>query len=136
MSKVDPEVFLEKFGVGVDSADSLIQAKTLTISKLMSILPPETIDPRLVTRCYFNKLMYFVPYLRLYIQLKCPALPMEFLKKLEKQISNLEEKNTFFNLCFPQCTHVGSLKNVSQFGLAVWPAIANTYTKKYLISKK
>ena len=59
LSKVDPEVFLEKFGVGVDSADSLIQAKTLTISKLMSILPPETIDPRLVL-CYFNKLMYFV----------------------------------------------------------------------------
>jgi len=48
LSKVDPEVFLEKFGVGVDSADSLIQTKTLTISKLMSILPPETIDPRFV----------------------------------------------------------------------------------------
>ena len=68
MSKVDPEVFLEKFGVGVDSADSLIQAKTLTISKLMSILPPETVDPRLVNSLLLKlNINVFRPSLRVHI---------------------------------------------------------------------
>jgi hypothetical protein len=32
--------------VGLDQAQALIQAKTLTIAKLMAILPPGTVDPR------------------------------------------------------------------------------------------
>jgi hypothetical protein len=39
-------LFLERFGVGVDQAGSLIQVKTLTIAKLMAIMPPGTVDPR------------------------------------------------------------------------------------------
>ncbi len=43
---VEPALFLERFGVGLDQAQALIQAKTLTIAKLMAILPPGTVDPR------------------------------------------------------------------------------------------
>merc|ERR1711972_445711 len=39
LTKVDPQVFLSKFGVAVSEAPSLIEAKTLTISKLMTIMP-------------------------------------------------------------------------------------------------
>ena len=46
LTKVDPQLFLTKFGVDVSNASSLIEAKTLTISKLMSIMPQGTIDPR------------------------------------------------------------------------------------------
>ena len=46
LANVDPQVFLTKFGVDVSNASSLIEAKTLTISKLMSIMPQGTIDPR------------------------------------------------------------------------------------------
>ena len=46
LTKVDPNVFLTKFGVDVSNASSLIEAKTLTISKLMTIMPQGTIDPR------------------------------------------------------------------------------------------
>lgn len=60
---MDPSLFLSKFGVGVEEAQSLLEAKvgsfirkiseifsgfilqTLTISKLMTIMPPGTIDP-------------------------------------------------------------------------------------------
>ena len=46
LSKVDPIKFTEKFGVGISEAPSLVEAKTLTISKLMAIMPPGTVDPR------------------------------------------------------------------------------------------
>ena len=81
MSKVDPEVFLEKFGVGVDSADSLIQAKTLTISKLMSILPPETIDPRLVTSLLFQQINVFRPILKIVYPAEVPSIAHGIFKK-------------------------------------------------------
>merc|ERR1719192_787797 len=55
LSKVDPEVFLTKFGVDVSNASSLIEAKTLTISKLMSIMPQGTIDP---SPFLYNDTMY------------------------------------------------------------------------------
>lgn len=45
LSKVDPAAFLDKFGVGISEAPALVEAKTLTISKLMSIMPSGTIDP-------------------------------------------------------------------------------------------
>jgi hypothetical protein len=43
---VEPALFLERFGVGVDEAQTLIEAKTLNISKLMTIMPTGTVDPR------------------------------------------------------------------------------------------
>jgi len=55
LSRVDPAVFASKFGVGVDQAHHLIQAKTLTISNLMSIMPPGTIDP---SPFLYNNTMY------------------------------------------------------------------------------
>jgi len=39
LSKVDPSAFVEKFGVDLSQANTLIEAKTLTISKLMTIMP-------------------------------------------------------------------------------------------------
>ena len=39
LSKVDPDLFLAKFGVSIADAPTLIEAKTLTISKLMTIMP-------------------------------------------------------------------------------------------------
>jgi len=55
LTKVDPQVFLSKFGVAVSEAPSLIEAKTLTISKLMTIMPPGTIDP---SPFLYNNTMY------------------------------------------------------------------------------
>ena len=46
LTKVDPQVFTAKFGCGLEGAQSLVEAKTLTISKLMTIMPPGTVDPR------------------------------------------------------------------------------------------
>ena len=46
LSKVDPAAFSAKFGADISSAQTLIEAKTLTISKLMTIMPPGTVDPR------------------------------------------------------------------------------------------
>ena len=40
LAKVNPTVFQETFGVDLTQAQSLIEAKTLTISKLMTIMPP------------------------------------------------------------------------------------------------
>jgi len=55
LSKVDPVAFSAKFGVDVDQAQSLIEAKTLTISKLMTIMPPGTVDP---SPFLYNNTMY------------------------------------------------------------------------------
>lgn len=45
MDKVDPEVFAERFGASVDQLDILIEQKTVTIARLMEILPAGTPDP-------------------------------------------------------------------------------------------
>ena len=44
-AQCDPETFREKFGAGMDQLDSLIDAKTVTIAKLMDIVPVGTADP-------------------------------------------------------------------------------------------
>jgi MFS family permease len=44
-AQVEPTRFAEKFGAAVDQLDSLIAAKTVTIPKLMEIVPPGTPDP-------------------------------------------------------------------------------------------
>ena len=46
LTKVDPQVFTAKFGCSLEGAQSLVEAKTLTLSKLMTIMPPGTVDPR------------------------------------------------------------------------------------------
>ena len=46
LTKVDPQVFTAMFGCGLEGAQSLVEAKTHTLSKLMTIMPPGTVDPR------------------------------------------------------------------------------------------
>jgi len=55
LSKVDPVAFASKFGADISSAPTLIEAKTLTISKLMTIMPEGTVDP---SPFLYNSTMY------------------------------------------------------------------------------
>ncbi|PHS68755.1 MAG: MFS transporter [Methylophaga sp.] len=57
VDKLDPALFQTTFGAGKDQLDSLIQAKTVTISKLMEIAPAGTIDP---TPSLYNQTMYLM----------------------------------------------------------------------------
>ncbi|XP_075256815.1 putative MFS-type transporter YhjX [Convolutriloba macropyga] len=45
LEKVDPAIFQQKFGVDISQADELIKAKTMTINKLMEIVPANVQDP-------------------------------------------------------------------------------------------
>ena len=69
-SKIDPAKFTETFGVGVDKLDLLIEKKTVTISKLMEISPPGTVDP---TPALYNTTMYLMAFL-LFLALIANAL--------------------------------------------------------------
>ena len=55
LSKVNPDKFREFFGVDISQADALIEAKTLTISKLMEVAPAGTLDP---SPFIYNNTMY------------------------------------------------------------------------------
>ena len=55
LNKVDPVAFAAKFGTDISNAPSLIEAKTLTISKLMTIMPQGTVDP---SPFLYNNTMY------------------------------------------------------------------------------
>ena len=55
LAKVDPAKFQAAFGVDLSQAQTLIEAKTLTISKLMTIMPPGTLDP---SPFIYNNTMY------------------------------------------------------------------------------
>ncbi len=52
---VDPEKFEQKFGAPISQIKELIEAKTVTVAKLMEIVPEETIDP---TPSLYNTTMY------------------------------------------------------------------------------
>lgn len=54
-SKIDPAVFAEKFGASISQLDQLVAARTVTVSKLMEIVPPGTADP---TPSLYNTTMY------------------------------------------------------------------------------
>jgi MFS family permease len=58
--KVDPDMFRLKFGAGLEQLDQLVAAKTVTISKLMEIAPPGTVDP---TSNLYNSTMYLMAVL-------------------------------------------------------------------------
>ncbi|MDX1518669.1 MAG: OFA family MFS transporter [Gammaproteobacteria bacterium] len=60
VEKIDPAAFREKFGAGVDQLQTLVEAKTVTIAKLMEIAPPGTIDP---TPNLYNTTMYLMAVL-------------------------------------------------------------------------
>lgn len=55
--KVDPDVFRNQFGAGVDQLPALIEAKSVTIAKLMAIAPTGTPDP---TVTLYNSTMYLM----------------------------------------------------------------------------
>ena len=59
-AKIDPTVFLEKFGAPIEKIDELVKAKTVTISKLMEIAPVGTVDP---TPSLYNTTMYAMAFL-------------------------------------------------------------------------
>jgi len=45
VSRIDPSIFAQKFGAPLSELTPLIEAKTVTINKLMQIAPPGTVDP-------------------------------------------------------------------------------------------
>lgn len=55
ITKIDPEVFRATFGAGRDQLALLIEKNTVTISKLMEIVPPGTADP---TSTLYNSTMF------------------------------------------------------------------------------
>jgi len=54
-AKVDPAVFAEAFGASIEQLESLVAAKTVTIAKLMEVVPAGTVDP---TSSLYNTTMY------------------------------------------------------------------------------
>ncbi|NIN35394.1 MAG: OFA family MFS transporter [Gammaproteobacteria bacterium] len=70
VAKINPEDFRQKFGAGVEQLGDLVDAKTVTIAKLMEIAPPGTIDP---TSSLYNSTMYLMAIL-LFIALVSNAL--------------------------------------------------------------
>ena len=70
VGKIEPARFAETFGAGREQLDALVEAKTVTISKLMEIAPPGTIDP---TPSLYNQTMYLMAVL-LFIALIANAL--------------------------------------------------------------
>ena len=68
--KVDPLRFELAFGAGLKDLDALVQAQTVTIAKLMEIVPPGTPDP---TPGLYNQTMYLMAAL-LFIALLANAL--------------------------------------------------------------
>ena len=57
MDNIDPAAFQAKFGASMENTEQLIAAKTVTITKLMEIAPPGTIDP---TSGLYNTTMYLM----------------------------------------------------------------------------
>ena len=55
VEKINPEMFLDKFGAPISQLEELVSAKTVTISKLMEIAPAGTVDP---TPSLYNTTMY------------------------------------------------------------------------------
>jgi len=60
IAKIDPAQFQSKFGAGIDQLDILVEAKTVTIAKLMEIAPAGTFDP---TPNLYNTTMYLMAVL-------------------------------------------------------------------------
>jgi hypothetical protein len=53
--KVDPALFMAKFGAPISQLNDLVAAKTVTVSKLMEIAPAGIVDP---TSSLYNTTMY------------------------------------------------------------------------------
>jgi MFS family permease len=82
-ARVEPGVFERTFGAGVSDLDRLVAAKTVTIAKLIEIMPAGTIDP---TPGLYNTTMYLMAVL-LFIAmisnaLMRPVAPRHHLRRL------------------------------------------------------
>ncbi len=55
--QVDPPAFREAFGAPLDQLDLLVTGKTVTIPRLMELVPPGTIDP---SSTLYNSTMYLM----------------------------------------------------------------------------
>ena len=56
-AKVDPATFEATFGAGLDQLPALVEAKTVTLAKLVAIAPPGTEDP---TASVYNSTMFLM----------------------------------------------------------------------------
>ena len=57
MNKIDPIVFQAQFGAPVDQLEALVSKNSVTISRLMEIAPPGTLDP---TSSLYNSTMFLM----------------------------------------------------------------------------
>ncbi len=62
VSQVDPVLFKDIFGANIGQLDALVAAKTVTIAKLMEVVPEGTVDP---TPSLYNGTMYLMAALLL-----------------------------------------------------------------------
>jgi MFS family permease len=69
-ARIDPAAFQATFGASLEQLDLLVSQQTVTISKLMEIVPPGTPDP---TSSLYNTTMYLMAAL-LAVALVCNAL--------------------------------------------------------------
>lgn len=60
VAKINPADFQAQFGASLEQLEQLVAAKTVTISKLMEIAPPGTVDP---TSSLYNTTMYLMAVL-------------------------------------------------------------------------
>ena len=60
VTKIEPAAFQQTFGAGIAELQQLVDAKTVTIAKLMEIAPQGTIDP---TPSLYNQTMYLMAVL-------------------------------------------------------------------------
>jgi MFS family permease len=56
-ARADPAAFAEKFGAGVDQLNTLVAARSVTIAKLMEVVPAGTPDP---TSSLYNSTLYLM----------------------------------------------------------------------------
>jgi MFS family permease len=54
---VDPQHFEDEFGAPIDQLSTMVEQKTVTISRLMEIVPPGTVDP---SSSLYNSTMYLM----------------------------------------------------------------------------
>jgi MFS family permease len=70
VAKIEPARFEAAFGTGVAELEHLVEAKTVTIARLMELAPPGTLDP---TPSLYNTTMYLMAVL-LFVALIANAL--------------------------------------------------------------
>ncbi len=89
VESIDPMAFKQTFGAGIDQLDNLIAAKSVTIAKLMEIVPEGTVDP---TPGLYNQTMYLMAALLLIAlianALMKPVDPKHYMTEEEVQNSD------------------------------------------------